>query len=181
MSNYPTHYKKIFPGSGKKIISFSLYGDKPLYYLGAELNIKEAKEIYPDYICRFYCAKDVPNLEVLKSLDCEVIVPDLDSPPVFWRILACDDPDVDICLQRDCDSIVNSREKAAVDEWLSSGKSLHLMHDSKIGHFHKVMAGMWGVVNKGQFNFSRELNSFFESKNTMTFITSAKVYIIIII
>ena len=39
------------------------------------------------------------------------------------------------------------------------------MHDSKIGHFHKVMAGMWGVVNKGQFNFSRELNSFFESKN----------------
>ena len=26
----------------KKVISFSLYGDKPLYYLGAEKNIEEA-------------------------------------------------------------------------------------------------------------------------------------------
>jgi hypothetical protein len=165
MSNFPTHYKKVFPGSEKKVISFSLYGEKPLYYLGAELNVKEAKEIYPDYICRFYCAQDVPNLEVLKKLDCEVIVPDLDSPPVFWRFLACDDPDVDICLQRDCDSIVNPREKAAVDDWLSSGKSLHLMHDCKIGHFHKVMAGMWGIINKGRLNFELELNKFFSKKN----------------
>lgn len=164
MSDYPTHYKKVFPGSGKKVISFSLYGDKPLYYLGAELNVKEAKEIYPDYICRFYCTQDVPNLEVLKKLDCEVIVPDLDSPPVFWRILACDDPDVDVCLQRDCDSVVNSREKSAVDEWLSSGKSLHLMHDCKMGHFHKVMAGMWGIINNGKFNFTNQLKSFFEKK-----------------
>lgn len=164
MNDYPTHYKKVFPGSGKKVISFSLYGDKPLYYLGAELNVKEAKEIYPDYICRFYCTQDVPNLEALKKLDCEVIVPNLSSPPVFWRMLACDDPDVDICLQRDCDSVVNSREKSAVDSWISSGKSLHLMHDCKIGHFHKVMAGMWGIINRGQFNFTNELNTFFEKK-----------------
>jgi GR25 family glycosyltransferase involved in LPS biosynthesis len=164
MSNIPVFFEKIFPGNKKKIISFSLYGDKPLYYLGAELNVREAKEIYPDYICRFYCAKDVPNLERLKELDCEVIMPNLDSPPVFWRMLALDDSNVDVCLQRDCDSIVNYREKSAVDEWLSSGKSLHFMHDCKAGHYHKIMAGMWGLKNNGRINFRKELDRFFEKK-----------------
>lgn len=168
-SSFPVFYEKLQQGSGKKIISFSLYGKKPLYYLGAEKNIEEAKEIYPDYICRFYCTKDVPNLEKLKSLaesgECELIIPDLPSPPVFWRILACDDPNVDICLQRDCDSIVNCREKAAVEEWLSSDKTLHFMHDCKAGHFHKIMAGMWGIKKTDKFNFTEELHKFFESKN----------------
>ena len=131
-SPFPVFYEKLHQGSNKKVISFSLYGVKPLYYLGAEKNIQEAKEIYPDYICRFYCTKDVPNLEKLKSLaesgECELIIPNLPSPPVFWRILACDDPNVDVCLQRDCDSIVNCREKVAVDEWIDSGKTLHFMY-----------------------------------------------------
>lgn len=168
-SSFPTFYEKIHQGSNKKVISFSLYGKKPLYYLGAEKNIQEAKEVYPDYICRFYCTKDVPNLEKLKNLaesgECELIVPDLTSPPVFWRILACDDPNVDVCLQRDCDSIVNYREKAAVDEWLKSGKTLHFMHDCKAGHFHKIMAGMWGIKKTDKFSFVKELEEFFQSKN----------------
>ena len=168
-SPFPVFYEKLQQGKNKKIISFSLYGEKPLYYLGAELNIQEAKEIYPDYICRFYCTKNVPNLEKLKLLaesgECELIVPDLPSPPVFWRILACDDPNVDICLQRDCDSIVNHRERVAVDEWLKSGKTLHFMHDCKAGHFHKIMAGMWGILRTDKFNFTNELENFFSSKN----------------
>ena len=24
-------------------------------------------------------------------------------------------------------------------------KTLHFMHDCKAGHFHKIMAGMWGT------------------------------------
>ena len=167
-SPFPVFYEKLKQESNKKVISFCLYGQKALYYLGAEKNIEEAKEIYPDYICRFYCTKDVPNLEKLKSLaesgECELIVPNLPSPPVFWRILACDDPSVDICLQRDCDSIVNHREKAAVDEWLNSGKTLHFMHDCKAGHFHKIMAGMWGIRKTDKFNFTEELQKFFENK-----------------
>ena len=164
-SPFPVFYEKLSDQKNKKVISFSVYGDKPLYYLGAELNIKEAKEIYPDWVCRFYCTKDVPNLEKLKELDCEVIVPDLPSPPVYWRILACDDEDVDTCIIRDSDSVVNSRERAAVDEWLASGKTLHFMHDCKQGHFHKIMAGMWGIKKTDKFNFTQELNNFFGTKN----------------
>jgi predicted O-methyltransferase YrrM len=164
-SPFPVFYEKLKDGSNKKIISFSIYGEKPLYYLGAELNIKEAKEIYPGWICRFYCTKDVPNLEKLKELDCEVIVPDLPSPPIYWRILACDDPNVDVCIQRDSDSVVNSREKVAVDEWINSDKTLHFMHDCSQGHFHKIMAGMWGIKKTDKFDFTEELISFFKSKN----------------
>ena len=159
-SPFPVFYEKLQQGSTKKVISFCLYGSKPLYYLGAEKNIEEAKKVYPDYICRFYCTKDVPNLNKLKTLaengECELIVPNLTSPPVFWRILACDDPNIEICLQRDCDSIVNDRERVAVEEWLKSGKTLHFMHDCKRGHFHKIMAGMWGIKKTNKFNFTEE-------------------------
>lgn len=37
-----------------------------------------------------------------------------------------------------------SREVAAVDEFLSSGKTLHLMRDHH-GHFVPILAGMFGV------------------------------------
>jgi hypothetical protein len=167
-SPFPVFYEKLQQGSSKKIISFCLYGSKPLYYLGAEKNIEEAKKIYPDYMCRFYCTKDVPNLNKLKILaengECELIVPNLTSPPVFWRILACDDPNVEICLQRDCDSIVNDRERVAVEEWLKSGKTLHFMHDCQRGHFHKIMAGMWGIKKTDKFNFTEELKNFYTHK-----------------
>ena len=168
-SNDAYFYRKVKEGSGKKVISFSLYGKKPLYYLGAEKNIEEAKEIYPDFICRFYCTNDVPNLNRLKDLaekgECELIVPKFTSPPIFWRMLACDDPNVDICLQRDCDSVVNYREKGAVEEWLKSGKTLHFMHDCKAGHFHKIMAGMWGILKNNKFNFNDNLKNFFNSRS----------------
>jgi len=47
-------------------------------------------------------------------------------------------------ISRDTDSRLNHREKAAVDEWLESDKSFHIMRDHP---FHKfpVLGGMWGV------------------------------------
>ena len=42
----------------KKIISFSLWGNNKGYYDGAVKNILLAQKIYPDWICRFYCAND---------------------------------------------------------------------------------------------------------------------------
>jgi len=36
----------------KKIISFSLWGDNPIYTQGAIRNAELAKEVYPDWVCR---------------------------------------------------------------------------------------------------------------------------------
>ena len=46
--------------SNKKIIAFSLWGEKPVYNVGAIRNAELAKEIYPDWICRYYLGKSVP-------------------------------------------------------------------------------------------------------------------------
>lgn len=44
---------------------------------------------------------------------------------------------------RDLDSPLTLRERAAVNEWLSSNKSFHVMRDHPF-HFQTIMGGMWG-------------------------------------
>jgi len=52
----------------KKIISFCLYGNNPLYVDGASINIEYAKKCYPGWICRIYCDQDSVNVETLENL-----------------------------------------------------------------------------------------------------------------
>lgn len=47
----------------------------------------------------------------------------------MWRFLTLDDPLVDLTIFRDLDSTLNEREKAAVEEWLHSNYTMHLMRD----------------------------------------------------
>ena len=56
----------------KRLITFSLWGDNPFYTEGAYRNAELAKEIYPDWICRFYVAgKNTPQevIDKLQSYD----------------------------------------------------------------------------------------------------------------
>lgn len=138
-----------------KAICFSLWGDKSMYLVGALENIELAKEIYPEWKCRFYIDSLVP-IEIstkIKEAGGEVVTIVNDKGPfygMFWRFLAVDDPDVDVFISRDCDSRLNYREKVAVDEWLVSNKCLHTMHDN---HGHRsvpILGGMWGL-KKGCF------------------------------
>ena len=50
----------------KKVISYSLWGDNPIYTHGALRNLEMAKEIYPEWTCRFYLDKNVPEDIVTK-------------------------------------------------------------------------------------------------------------------
>jgi len=139
----------------KKIISFSLWGDKPKYTIGAIKNAKLSKTIYPDWTCRFYCANDVPR-KILKELDkiSEVI---LCKKPGNWkftteRFLAIED-NVESVIFRDTDSRLNFREKKAVEEWLISDKTIHIMKDHPYHGGFPILAGMWGI-KKSSFNMS---------------------------
>jgi hypothetical protein len=55
----------------KKLISFCLWGDNPVYNIGAIKNAELAKEIYPDWVCRYYIGKSTPinTIENLKTFD----------------------------------------------------------------------------------------------------------------
>ena len=74
----------------KKIISFSLWGNNPIYTQGAIRNAELAKEIYPDWVCRYYIGKSTLNDIVVKLQNfdnTEVIVMDNDGDwtGMFWR------------------------------------------------------------------------------------------------
>jgi hypothetical protein len=133
----------------KKIIAFSLWGNNPKYTIGAVKNANLTNEIYNGWISRFYCGKSVPEdiLNQLKSIyNCEVIVMDEegDWSGMFWRFLPASESDVEVMLSRDCDSRLNLREKTAVDEWMKSYKSFHIMRDHP-WHGTQILGGMWGV------------------------------------
>jgi len=130
----------------KKIISFSLYGNKPNYQVGAVVNVLEAKRLYPDWKCRFYTTDDEGICKQLKYLGAEIIRMDnhwmnQGYYGTLWRFLAVDD--ADICISRDTDSVVSEREVGAVNEWLESDYQWHIMHDYP-SHQRPIMAGMWG-------------------------------------
>jgi hypothetical protein len=136
--------------SYKKIISFSLYGDKKIYLNGAIENAKLQPKIYPDWICRFYCDVTVPKetKEILKDLGAEVFemtsdFSDYDQRKMFWRFFVNDDIEVERYIIRDCDSRLNLRESQAVKEWIESGKKFHMMRDH-IRHGIFILGGMWG-------------------------------------
>ena len=134
----------------RNVISYSLWGDNDLYCLGAIENVKRAKSLYPGWTNRFYCARDVPKkiTDRLRELDAQVLFVDGGNAGfdrLFWRFMVSDDPNVERFLCRDCDSIVNSQEQAAVEAWLTSGQPFHVMRDHLV-HVELMLAGMWGGV-----------------------------------
>ena len=132
-----------------KVISFSLWGDNPIYTVGAIRNAELAETIYPDWQCWFYVGTSVPSSVVndLEARDNCVVMKreeEGDWSGMFWRFLPASNPLVDVMISRDCDSRLNLREKEAVDAWLESDKSFHIMRDHPY-HTTEILGGMWGV------------------------------------
>ena len=142
-----------------KIISFSLWGDKPMYVVGAIENVRLAQEIYPDWKCRFYADDTVPSdtLKQLNQMGQEIRMVNDGSYGMFWRFLAVDDPDVDVMISRDCDSRLNYREQVAVEEWLKSDKCFHIMHDHPYHKCVPILGGMWGARRGCITNMSQKI------------------------
>jgi len=144
----------------KKIISYSLWGDNPMYTIGAIRNAELTPIVYPGWISRFYCGESVPTdiIKTLKSLPyTEVVMMDVegDWTGMFWRFYPASEDDVDVMISRDCDSRLNNRERDAVNEWLSSDKGFHIMRDHP-WHNTAILGGMWGS-KKGVVNNMKEL------------------------
>jgi hypothetical protein len=136
-----------------RLVSFSLYGQLPIYTVGAIRNAELVREIYPGWTARYYVDESVSG-DVLRALGergAEVIkIATENRGPVygrFWRLWVAADADVDRFIVRDVDSRLNSREKAAVDAWIASGAKFHIMRDS-IHHSRLMLAGMWGGLGQ---------------------------------
>jgi len=147
----------------KNIVAYSLWGNHPMYWLGAIKNIEQVKKYFPGWICRFYIDKnsDQNLIETIKGDNVEVILVDSKDSfhGMFWRFWAAEEEEVDVFLSRDCDSRFSYREVSAINEWLDSDKDFHIMRDHPY-HTVPVLGGMWGCRNglMKKINLTEKIN-----------------------
>lgn len=128
-------------------ISFSLYGRLPKYCVGAIRNAELMPSIYPGWKMVVYYREDVPAdcLKQLRRLGA-MLRPFEVSGGMFNRFLIGDDAGLDRWLVRDADSRLNERERKAVDEWIASRKSFHVIRDHP-NHIWPITPGLFGGIS----------------------------------
>ena len=155
----------------QNIIAYSLFGALPRYCETALINVALAKDIYPEWTCRFYVDDSVP-VDVqskLREKGAEVVQvtpQQKELSGLYWRFFVMDDPAVKHFLIRDADSLVSYRERAAVDEWLKSGQWFHTMRD-RYTHTELILAGMWGGARGVFQNMEQRIRDFVKTGRFM--------------
>lgn len=156
-----------------KYISYSLWGDNQLYNVGMVKNAEQVPEIYSDWQMIVYHDNSVPKktLNILENLNVKLVNVDGHSHGMFWRFFASDLADCEYAIFRDGDSRLSIREKMAVDEWIESGKTIHVMRDHpahQIPYGNNslgILGGMWGI--KGNTIPMKESIENFSKNKTM--------------
>ena len=144
-----------FRGFHQQIIAISMYGPKEnsIFNMNTSLNfldelITDMKKTYPNWILRIYHDDSIGET-IICPIECAHDHVDFcntnaltnlgnvggSMPPKIWRFLPAGDLLVDVMASRDLDSPLAERELHAVNEWLSSNKSWHVMRDHP---FHSV-------------------------------------------
>ena len=95
-------------------------------------------------LCNLACSTDCLDLCPVAQLAHPLLANAVHMFPMIWRFFPTLDPQVDVFVSRDLDSIVTPREVEAVEEWLQSGKTLHAMRDHP-QHGVPMLGGLWGV------------------------------------
>lgn len=129
------------------VLSYSLYGSDPRYTDGALENAELYSVIYPGWTMRVYHDNTVPAgiLEYLQEQNVQLfdMSASLLANKMSWRFSAASDGDVARFCSRDIDSRLSHREKAAVEEWVDSGRKFHVMRDHPSHSKSPMSGGMW--------------------------------------
>jgi hypothetical protein len=153
-----------------KVIAFSLWGNNPKYTVGAIRNAELAPSVFPDWELHYYIDNTVPNqiiyaLEDLQNV--KIIEKNIkgDWKSAFWRFYSYQN--ADIVIFRDTDSRLGIREQLAVNEWLLSDKTFHVMRDHPY-HKFEMLAGMWGAKKNEKYDLCKIFDDYL-SKNETNF------------
>ena len=132
-----------------------------MYCKGAVENVRLAKIVYPGWTCRFVIPEGDSVLHGRGNIEDRITaIPDsvlIQLEAAGAEIVRCGKSswnlmlsrfyaieDYDVVLIRDADSRLTFREKAAVDDWLTSDKPIHAMRDHP-WHGTPILGGMWGL------------------------------------
>lgn len=158
-----------FTEENMKLISFSLWGNKPYYIQGAIENVHLQQKIYPDWICRFYHDETVPEdcIKQLNNLGAQTIkMPKGDGNyGMFWRFTPLDDLYVHRFIVRDSDCRLNLREADAVKEWEESNKCFHIIRDNKWHNVVPICGGLWGATSDFRPNYAKLLEKWLSNNH----------------
>lgn len=141
----------------KKVVSFSVYGDAPIYNVGAIRNAELMESVYPEWSMIVYHDDTTPDETITELQKLNVQTIDMSHKNIFkmfWRYYIIDDKTVEHSIFRDSDSRISEREANLVQEWIEQDKSLHVIRDHpahKIcyGSYKKgMLGGMWGIKNE---------------------------------
>jgi len=152
----------------KKVIAYSLWGNKLRYINGALRNLILAKDIYPEWELWFYIDESVDKkyVDAFKKLGAVIH----QRPPnqsikqkLCWRFHVASHPQVGHFMVRDADSVINVREYHCVQEWLVSKRPFHILRDWWT-HTDLILAGMWGGIAGVLPNIEELLEAFHSGK-----------------
>jgi len=120
-------------GRERCYISYGIWGHDD-WGARTRQNIALARVFYPGWTVRIYHDHSISSamLATLRTNITELVeIRNLTGniAGMFWRFLVMFDPNVDRWIVRDADSKLGSRERAAVDEWIASGRKFHIMND----------------------------------------------------
>jgi hypothetical protein len=155
---------KLYQKQPLKVISFCLWGNEKRYVVGLIKNIELAKLYYPEWRCFVYIHTSSINQDMIDQLEMfdnvSVIIKSDENIRnkrfMLWRFEPITlFPAVEYFISRDIDTRIQPREVLAVDEWLDSGKSLHIMRDHP-QHYPKILGGMYGIKCSGIYNLQND-------------------------
>lgn len=165
----------------KKVVSYSVYGQRPKYVQGMVEVAKMLPKFFPGWEARVYHDNSVPGegLQELTKMPYVTLINVSTDPslppwvatkvnPMVWRFLIASDPTVDVYLIRDSDSRPSAREKAAVDEWLRSNTSFHIMRDNSMhdpSTFAAMLGGMWGARHRAVPNMMQLVEKYYHHQS----------------
>jgi tetratricopeptide (TPR) repeat protein len=136
----------------ENVIAYCLWGNEPRYLVPLLESVRILPHLFPAWSMRVYYDTNVDHNYVTDLGRRGVQLRQMILPPgqpghrrLLWRFEAIRDPSVKRFLIRDADSLLNIKERVAVDAWLESGCYFHAMRDWYT-HTDLLLAGMWGGV-----------------------------------
>jgi Tfp pilus assembly protein PilF len=136
----------------ENVIACCLWGNEPRYLVPLLESVRILPHLFPAWAIRVYYDTTVDHNYVTDLAKRGVQLRQMILPPgqpahrrLLWRFEAIRDPSVRRFLIRDADSLLNVKERVAVDAWLQSDRYFHAMRDWYT-HTDLILAGMWGGI-----------------------------------
>jgi hypothetical protein len=153
----------------KPVVAFSLFGYNLKYYVGAEKNIQQIKEMLPDWEVKiYYHDESIIKDNIQKLIDLggtlvnvngmDICNKPLLEYPYFWRFFSFFDNTRTIV--RDLDSRFSQREVQYINNWIKFDKDYFIIRDHP---WHSsVPSGLYGIkkqINTFKDHFVNYINN----------------------